>query len=66
MNEIDRMKAEQIRTIIRGIIATEMGYADQSAVCRSAEMVFKYIGGINQTEFRLIKKFLNEEIQSER
>ena len=64
MTEIELMKAESIKTIIIGIIATEMGYANQSNVLKSAEMVFKYIGRLNQTEFRLIKKFLNEESQT--
>ena len=58
MNEIEKMKAEQVLTQIRGIIAKEMGYANQSKVCESAEMVFKYLGTINQTQFRLVKKLL--------
>ena len=61
MNEIEKMKAESVHTIIRGIIATEMGYANQTHVCNSAKSVFEYIGSINQTEFRNVKKFLNTE-----
>lgn len=65
MNDFERMKAKQTLTTITGIIATEMGYANQTRICKSAEMVYSHIGTLNQTDFRRIKNFLNEETLSE-
>jgi hypothetical protein len=59
LTEIQKAKAEQIHSLIRGIIAIEMGYANQTKVCKSAEAVFNKIGQLTYQEFRLVKKYLS-------
>lgn len=52
-----RTKAIEMRFI--GIIACNMGYANQTNVCKSGKAVFEEIGTLTYKEFRNIKKLLN-------
>lgn len=60
MNQFDKKRAEAQETICIGIIATEMGYANQTKVCNAGRAVFKHIGSLTYKQFRDIKKLLKE------
>jgi len=54
------MKAETIELIIIGIVASNMGYADQSKVCATGHEIYKYIGKLTYNDLREIKKQLKK------
>jgi len=49
------MRAKAVETTLIGIIASEMGYADQSRVCISGKKVFEYIKTLTYSEFKNVK-----------
>lgn len=57
------MRAKAQETICIGIIATEMGYANQTLVCNAGRAVFNHIGGLTHKQFRDIKKLMKERTQ---
>lgn len=59
LSSVDKMKTEAIETIFIGVIAQNMGYANQSKVVQSGKEVFKKIGSLTYKEFRNIKALLN-------
>lgn len=50
------MTPKTIETICIGIVAKNMGFADQSKVGNAGREVFKFIGELTFKEFRKIKK----------
>jgi hypothetical protein len=61
MTPFDKQRAEAQETICIGIIATEMGYANQTRVCNAGRAVFKHIGSLTYEEFGNIKKLMKEK-----
>lgn len=59
LNDVDRMKAKAWETIFIGTIANEMGYVEQSRVCKAGMEVFKKIGTMTYDEFKNIKALLS-------
>ena len=59
LSSVDKMKTKAIETIFIGVIAQNMGYANQSNVVQSGKEVFKKIGSLTYKEFRNIKVLLN-------
>jgi hypothetical protein len=58
-DQVTLMKTKSIEKICIGIIAKNMGYANQTNVCKSGEAVFEYIGSMTYKEFRNVKKLIN-------
>lgn len=56
LDSIDKMRTEAIERVCVGIVAEQMGYANQTHVCNAGKAIFKYIGRLTYKEFRNIKK----------
>ena len=59
LSPVDKIKTEALETIFIGVVAENMGYANQSNVVKSGKEVFKKIGSLTYKEFRNIKALLN-------
>ncbi len=59
LSPVDKIRTEAIETIFIGVVAENMGYANQSNVVKSGKEVFKKIGSLTYKEFRNIKVLLN-------
>lgn len=58
----DKIKAESWEMIFIGVVAENMGYANQSDVVKSGKEVFKKLGSMTYKDFRNIKTILNGRI----
>ncbi len=56
LSQVDKTKAEAWETIFIGIVAANMGYANQSCVVKSGKEVFKHIKKMTYKQFSSIKK----------
>lgn len=59
LDAIEKMRAKGWETTFIGVIATEMGYVNQSKVCNAGMAIFKKVGSMTYREFRNVKVLLN-------
>lgn len=55
------MKREAVELIMIGIIARNMGHADQSAVCQSGRDILDFVLKMTYKDFSAIKKHAKNE-----
>ena len=62
--ECDESTAKIVETICIGIVAKNMGYANQTLVCNAGREIFEYISRLPYRQFRAIKRAASCPINS--
>lgn len=59
LSPVDKQRAKAVETICIGIVAKNMGYANQTLVCNAGRELFEYISQMTYKRFSDVKKLSN-------
>lgn len=59
LSEVDKQRAKAVETICIGIVAKNMGYANQTLVCNAGRELFELISRMTYKQFSDIKRLSN-------
>lgn len=59
LSPVDKQRAKAVEAICIGIVAKNMGYANQTFVCNAGRELFEYISRMTYKQFSDVKKLAN-------